>query len=92
MKIISEAKPYRQHEDDYSIGKIIVGPCTVEAFPVNPKYNIKITKNGKTIGTLGSQIDAVDVSRLFNALENENIDTAEELINRVEYHLGEQVY
>lgn len=92
MKIISEAKPYRQYEDDYSMGKIIVGPCTVEAFPVNPKYNIKITKNGKTIGTLGSHINAVDVSRLFNALENENIDTAEELVDRVEYHLGEEVY
>lgn len=92
MNIILEAKPYRQHDDDHSIGKVIVGPYTVEASPVNPKYNIKITKNGKTVSTLGTQVDAVKVSKLFNGLENDNIDTVEELIDRVEYHLGEEVY
>lgn len=92
MKIIVENKPYRQADNsNYSLGKVIVGPCTVEAFPVNPKYNIKITKNGKTIGTLGTHVNAVEVSRLFNGLENDNIDTVEELIDRIEYHTGENV-
>ena len=92
MKIIVENKPYRQYGDDeYSIGKLIVGPYNIEAVPVNPQYTIKITYKGKTIGNLDTHLDSVAVSRLFNALENENIDTALQLADRIEYHTGENV-
>lgn len=92
MKIIVESKPYRQYSDDeYPIGKLIVGPCSVEAVPVNPQYTIKITYKGKTIGNLETHLDRVSISRLFNALENENIDTVLQLMDRIEYHTGENV-
>lgn len=92
MKIIVESKPYRQYSDDKdSIGKLIVGPCSVEAVPFNPQYTIKITYKGKTIGNLETPSDRVNVSLLFNILERENIDTVSQLIDSIEYHTGQNV-
>ncbi len=96
VRVLKESKVIRNTEnfDKWGFGKldILDGAYSVEAQEIPTQFNV-ILRDNKHPGRrlmlrLSHTLTAPDISRLFNALETEDIESVADIIKRIEYHSG----
>ena len=96
VRVLKESKVIRNTEnfDKWGFGKldILDGAYSVEAQEIPTQFNVIVRDNkhpGRRIRLrLSHTLTAPDISRLFNALETEDIESVADIIEKIEYHSG----
>lgn len=96
VRILKESEVVRNNEnfDKWGFGKldILDGAYSVEAQEIPTQFNVIVRDNkhpGRRIMLrLSHTLTAPDISRLFNALETEDIESVADIIEKIEYHSG----
>lgn len=99
IKILKESEVLRtdQNSDKWGFGKLDImdGAYSIEAQEIPTQFSVVVRDNKyprrRLMLRLGNRFTAPEISRLFNAMENESIESVSDLIQKLEYHSGYEV-